>query len=66
MRTYVFQFEVEIEDDQDIQPAVKRVLESAVQHLSTARQPGQDPPFRLTVIDLGWKDPIDLGWNEPA
>jgi hypothetical protein len=55
MKTYVFQLEVEVPEDQDIQPRLKQVLDLVVQNLSTLRKPEGGPQINLTVIDLGWK-----------
>ena len=58
MSTFVFQLEIQMEDGQDMQPAIKQVLDSMVEHLSKAWTRGQDPPFRLNVVVVGMKDKV--------
>jgi hypothetical protein len=57
VKTFVFQLEVEMADDEDVQRAVHQALRAAADNLRELRKPGEDPPFRLTVIPLGLKPP---------
>lgn len=55
MKTFVFQLEVEMADGQDMEAAVSVVLHAIAADLGALKRPCQDPPFRLTVVDLGMK-----------
>jgi|GEM_PF-6789988 len=52
--TYVFQLEIQMAPGQeDTHAALTAVLSSIATEFAALKKPGQDPPFRLTVVDLG-------------
>jgi len=55
MKTFAFQVELEVSSDQDLRQPLQETLELIVEHLAVLKKPGEDPPFRITVIELGWK-----------
>jgi len=55
MKTYCFQVELEIAEEQDMQSALSQVMQAIASSMGRFHKPDSGPPMRLTVIDLGLK-----------